>query len=287
MRIYLTALLLCFAMTLINAKEGYKFTVPKVFKLGETIRLDIHSPEPLKKGSAILRNKKFTLFKKGEKGNHYYGYLGMSRHAKPGLYTLKIYLDEGKEKAYLKKIKIQVTDPKFGKGKVVLRGKKKKLVKKTTQLKDEGKIIGQKFRTLTAKQYFNEPFAVPVNGRVTSTFGKLRSYTGKWPNRHSGVDLASEKGDIINAPNAGRIILSEMFPVHGETVMIDHGLGVITIYNHLSKRLVKEGKSVKKGDPIGRMGQTGLASGVHVHWGMSIQNIRVDPLFWVNNGFFQ
>ena len=79
------------------------------------------------------------------------------------------------------------------------------------------------------------------------------------------------------------MVLSEELTIHGHTVMIDHGFGVVSVFCHLDSRLVRNRKKVSKGDPIGTMGMTGVASGVHLHWGVSVQNVRVNPLYWLGS----
>ena len=76
--------------------------------------------------------------------------------------------------------------------------------------------------------------------------------------------------------------MSDTLKIHGNTIIIDHGFGVLSVYCHLHKLLVKENQMVKQGQKIAEMGNTGLVSGPHLHWGLSLQNVRVDPLFWVD-----
>ena len=77
--------------------------------------------------------------------------------------------------------------------------------------------------------------------------------------------------------------MSQDFSYHGKTIMIDHGFSVVSIYNHLHERYVEKGDYIRRGDFIGSLGQTGVVSGPHLHWGMAVNNIRVNPLFWVKN----
>ena len=143
-------------------------------------------------------------------------------------------------------------------------------------------MIATNFKKSTKERYFNGVFLKPAPGRISSVFAKVRVYNNGRTSSHAGVDIANKPGTIITAPAPGNVILSERLKVHGETVMIDHGFGVVSIMCHLQKRYVKVGEFLSASQHIGEMGMTGVASGVHLHWGLSVQNVRVDPLYWIS-----
>ena len=154
------------------------------------------------------------------------------------------------------------------------------IVVRTDQKTNYEKILKKK----TTTSYFNKPFIRPARGRISSSFGDYRIYNeGSTSRKHNGTDIANIINTPIYATNSGKIILSKTLEVHGNTIMIDHGYGILTIYNHLNKRLVPENAYVKRGQKIGLMGKTGMATGSHLHWGLSVQNIRVNPLFWLES----
>ena len=115
-------------------------------------------------------------------------------------------------------------------------------------------------------------------------FGDKRIYKhkGKEIGRavHLGIDLASIKKTRVFAANAGTVLASMDIGIFGNSVIIDHGFGLCTLYSHLSSFSVKKGDKVKKGDYIGRTGVTGLACGDHLHFGVFVNNIFVNPLEW-------
>ncbi len=121
---------------------------------------------------------------------------------------------------------------------------------------------------------------------TTSPFGTRRSYNGG-PVRsyHEGYDLAIAAGTEVVAPAAGRVVLAEPLTVRGNAVVIDHGMGVHTAYWHLSRIEVEPGQMVRPGDPIGRVGSTGLSTGAHLHWELRIAGIPVDPMEWTRRSF--
>jgi len=95
---------------------------------------------------------------------------------------------------------------------------------------------------------------------------------------HAGVDIAIASGQPIKAANDGRVVLASNLYFSGNTVIIDHGLGLYTVYCHMSKLLVKRGSVVSRGQVVGLAGSTGLSTGPHLHWAAKINEARVDPL---------
>lgn len=121
-------------------------------------------------------------------------------------------------------------------------------------------------------------FQWPVKGRLSGVFGSQRVLNGK-PNRpHNGVDIAAKPGTEIVAMADGIVALvhEDMF-YSGKTVMLDHGHGLNSVYIHMSEILVQKGQRLKKGAPLGAVGMTGRATGPHLHWGVSLFNMVLDP----------
>ena len=143
----------------------------------------------------------------------------------------------------------------------------------------------------TPEKYWNGPFVKPNSGRMSSGYGIRRYYNGVFAKDyyHRGVDYAGGTGSPVVAPAAGRVALvgrvSEGFRVHGNVVGIDHGQGVTSIMMHLSRIDVQEGQLVKPGQRIGAVGSTGASTGPHLHWGLYVHGISVDPAPWRERGF--
>jgi len=121
------------------------------------------------------------------------------------------------------------------------------------------------------------PLQQPVKGELSSSFGLRRVFNGKPRNPHSGLDIAAPSGRPVTAPAAGEIAATGHYFFNGNTVMIDHGQGLVSMMCHLSKIDVKKGDKVKRGDIIGKVGSTGRATGPHLHWSLSLNNARVNP----------
>ena len=133
------------------------------------------------------------------------------------------------------------------------------------------------------KKFFTDDFILPVIGRISGKFGSQRILNGKPRRPHYGLDIAAKIGTKIVSPSNGKVkfISQDMF-FTGKTIIVDHGLGLISIFAHLSDINVKKNDLVFKGDLIGKVGKTGRATGPHLHWGIYLEKIPVDPEVFLN-----
>ena len=120
-------------------------------------------------------------------------------------------------------------------------------------------------------------FIKPTEGRYSSPFGFRRFFNGEPRAPHSGLDIAAPIGQTVMAPAAGTVVQTGDYFFNGNTVMIDHGQGLITMLCHLSRIDVAIGDVVKQGQPVGLVGKTGRATGPHLHWSVSLNDARVEP----------
>lgn len=140
------------------------------------------------------------------------------------------------------------------------------------------------YKTITNDVLWDEPFTVPIPGRTGTNFGHRRIFNGEPRAPHAGADLRATTGTPVHATNRGRVVLAKTLFFTGNTVILDHGLGIYSLYAHLSRIDVKRGDTVKNGQVIGLAGATGRVTGPHLHWGMRVQGARVDPFTLVDMG---
>ena len=128
---------------------------------------------------------------------------------------------------------------------------------------------------------WRDAFRLPVSGEVNGAYGTRRVFNDELQSHHTGVDFRAQTGDPVQAAASGMVRLSKDLFYSGNTVIVDHGAGVFSSYLHLSRIDVKPGQKIEKGQTVGLAGATGRATGPHLHWGVKVNSINVDPLSFV------
>jgi hypothetical protein len=121
-------------------------------------------------------------------------------------------------------------------------------------------------------------FQLPMTSDITSPFGNKRVFNGQLKSFHNGVDFRARSATPVFAANSGVVKLAENLFYSGNAVVIDHGTGIFTIYAHLSRIDVTAGRHIRKGQRLGLTGATGRVSGPHLHWGVKVRGVAVNPM---------
>lgn len=155
---------------------------------------------------------------------------------------------------------------------------------------DQARYEGERAHLETVMATFSEPWPdlpslrmqVPVPGRRSSSFGLRRVFNGQARNPHSGMDIAAGTGTKVAAPLPGRVIDTGDYFFNGQTVWLDHGGGLLSMYCHLSTINAQTGDVLKTGDRLGAVGATGRVTGPHLHWGVMLNRAMVDPALFLS-----
>jgi murein DD-endopeptidase MepM/ murein hydrolase activator NlpD len=143
----------------------------------------------------------------------------------------------------------------------------------------ETKRLREIYDRVTPERLWDGPFRVPLDGEFKgSNFGKRRILNGHPGSPHGGVDFPAPTGTPVRAAQKGRVVLAEELFFSGNTVLVDHGLGVYTFYCHFSEIDARVGDEVAGGTVLGKVGATGRVTGPHLHWGLTVQRARVNAL---------
>lgn len=250
---------------------------PEIAWQGKTLTVRLGSAEGISGVKGHFLNQDFVCYK-CEGG--FRGIVGVPVDQKPGYYNLGLFIinKDGKVERLNRKMKVWAT--KFPFSKFWLRPAKKKLMVPEL-INKEWAQIEKSLRVEIPKQNWKGTFILPVEAKISQGFGYRQIINGKRSGAHRGVDFAVPNGTPVRAPNHGKVVFVDRLKVFGGTMVLDHGQGIHTIYFHLSRIYYNVGKEVEKGQVIGLSGDSGVSSAPHLHWGMSVHNLRVDPMQWV------
>lgn len=152
----------------------------------------------------------------------------------------------------------------------------------------ENALLKQTYAIRTGAKLWDGPWVTPAEGSITTRFGEQRSFNGAPASgHHTGTDIGAAEGTPVVATNSGRVVLAQQMRLRGNTVVIDHGGGLLSGYAHMVSFAVAEGQLLRQGDVIGYVGNTGLSTGAHLHWEMSANGVLLDALRFTDgtNGF--
>lgn len=150
------------------------------------------------------------------------------------------------------------------------------------RIQREYKEAQEIYATYSKERYWSEPFIYPIKSKITSTYGNARVFNDEITSYHSGTDFRAAVGTSIYASNDGKVVLAKERFLAGDSVIIDHGEGIFSMYYHCSALKVKVGDRVKKGDLIALSGDSGRVNGPHLHFGFLVQGVQIDPLDFIS-----
>lgn len=207
----------------------------------------------------------------------YVGLLGIDLQDQPGTHELKIEIQAG-ESVRQRSINVLVVKEQFAVEHLKLPKDKVDLDDKAAaRWKAEQEQIRKALIEESAMRLWQTGFVEPVRGKRTGIFGSVRIMNGQPRSPHSGEDIGAPAGTDVIASNDGVVRLTVDHIFSGRGIYVDHGLGLYSMYFHLSEILVRDGDLVKAGQVIGKVGATGRATGPHLHWGAKINGARVNP----------
>ena len=215
-----------------------------------------------------------------EQDGHWKGLVGLSLKTLPGNYIVSYQIE--KDSSTYKEVSVKVKPKTYPEQRIKM--KQKKYVspdkKQLARINSEKKHMGKLFK-IWRHTDVSVDLSWPVDGPLSSPFGLRRFFNDQPRNPHSGIDIAAPEGTDIVMPSDGIIIDTGDYYFNGKTVFVDHGQGMISMFNHMRKIAVKTGDKLIRGDKIGEIGQTGRVTGPHLHWSLSLNEARVDPMLFL------
>jgi murein DD-endopeptidase MepM/ murein hydrolase activator NlpD len=254
---------------LATAAFAQTLELPRTVRQGSALRVRASAGA----ASARMNEKAVRLFPQPDGGT--FGLLPIPIAHKPGEYTVELLDSAG---AVIASARVTVVDARFRKQNVSIGPS----VAELKPSPGETETAAAFRATVSDVRHWSEPFVLPVGGCMTSPFGVQRYLNGKpTGSAHGGIDQRSPAGTPIRAAAAGVVKLVREWNLHGRTVGIDHGQGLVSSYLHMSRVAVAEGVTVGKGDVIGYVGSTGRSNAPHLHWALYANGLPVHPLDWV------
>jgi murein DD-endopeptidase MepM/ murein hydrolase activator NlpD len=238
---------------------------------------EVHMPhrEGISSVTAQFQDKTISLVRQGDQ---WVGVIGVDLDLKAAAYSAKLQIHRGTQ-VTTDTVAVKVTavpwptrvlevEPKFV----------NPPAEEESRIVREANELNAIHRKITNEKLWSEPFRSPVEGVAEgSSFGSRSVFNGQARSPHAGADLRAVTGTRILATNRGRVVLAKDLYFTGNTVIVDHGMGIYSLYAHLSQIDVKVGALVENGQLLGLSGATGRVTGPHLHWGIKVQDARVDP----------
>lgn len=246
---------------------------------GKSVLLEFLEQDGIEYKSVSLAKRSFQIFSNPVDKTKKYAIVAFDYYEKPENKTLLInYVKKQKQES--ETLLLKVVDGEYQKEEITVSKDKVNPQKKEVKerISKEYKEAMSIYRSVTPKSYINSPFIMPLKSKITSSFGKARTYNGSLKGYHSGTDFRAQVGTPILAANDARVALVKDRFYSGGTVLLDHGEGIYTCYFHLSDFKVKVGELVKKGQVIALSGKSGRVTGPHLHFSARINGVQVDPL---------
>jgi murein DD-endopeptidase MepM/ murein hydrolase activator NlpD len=213
----------------------------------------------------------------------YTALVGADLDAKPGVITLTIKGTTTTGTAHNSQVTLRIKPKPFKKESFSVASEFDQLSPETLErIRNDQEEFSRAFTSSEPQRLWEGSFLLPISSEVTSPFGYRRIINGTPRAPHTGVDLKAALGTPVVAPNHGKVALVGDFFFSGQSVVLDHGGGLYTVYFHLAEYKVEMGVPVRKGDVIGLSGMTGRVTGPHLHWGARINGARVDPFELLN-----
>jgi len=243
--------------------------VPKTVNLGDTLRLTCGSDA----ASAKWNDRVIRLFQQSD--GKTFGLMPVSVKDSPGPASIEVLSKDG---TVLATEEFVVRPTRFPSENVRLSPD----IEALRSTPEEIQLLTNFRNEVSDLRFWQDPFAPPVDGCVTSPFGVKRLHNGKPTGEfHGGVDQRTPAGEPILAIADGKIVFAKQLTVPGNTVGLDHGQGLRSMYLHMARLAVSDGSTVKKGDVLGYAGSTGRSTGPHLHWVLYANGVNVNPAQWV------
>lgn len=251
---------------------------------GKTAHIKIKANKPVATTTIKVMNKSFSCYADAPGSSFYECFIPVGCEEQAASFDITAEIVDHVGQTQKLSANLEIAQFNFPKQKGFSVSAEKLSAEREISMKQDvlGEAIERWAKESPAQKLWHGPFVLPMQvRRMTTPFGEVRVTPEKGRYLHKGVDLVNMPRSVVWAAQDGKIIIKDRFAMSGNTIIIDHGLGVTTEYAHLdSFAEVEVGQEIKKGCPVGKVGMTGYANGYHLHWELHVNGIAVDPLEW-------
>lgn len=259
----------------------------KVFQ-GRTLHLQFQANKDVKQAKIRALANTYDCFPESPKSNIYECFIPISCEETPNEYLLAVDLVDHVGNTASLENKFQIVMYPFKKQAITI---SPEVVKKEKEMGPSMNDLENALQTLAQKspqeKMWRGSFCAPIDiTKITCEFGTIRTTQQKGRYMHKALDVINAPRSVVWATQDGVVAMKERFSISGNTVVIDHGHGILSLFYHLDDFAdIQVGQKISKGSPIGTLGKTGFATGYHLHWEMRINNIAIDPMQWTKANF--
>ena len=259
----------------------------KVFQ-GRTLHLQFQVNKKIKSAKASALSNSYECFPEAKNSSIYETFIPIQCEETPNEYLVSIEIEDHVGNNVNLENKFQIV--KFPFKKQILRVSSDKIKKEREigRSPEEFEIdLAKAYKKSPKEKLWRGSFCAPIEiAKTTCDFGTIRVSQEKGKYSHKAVDIINSPKSVVWASQDGIIRIKDRYAFSGNTVIIDHGWGIITMYFHLEDFAnIQVGNFIKRGNPVGTLGQTGYASGYHLHWELRVNNMAVDPMQWIKSTF--
>jgi murein DD-endopeptidase MepM/ murein hydrolase activator NlpD len=247
---------------------------------GSLLLVEVKSAKPLAELQGDWGGRSVRFWQEAGEETRQKALIGVDLEKVPGQYELKVTGQTAAGEKETCTVEVPVKQGRFATERLTV--EKQFVAPSPEQIKRadaERQKLRDIFDRVTPQRLWDGQFRVPLDGVTEgSNFGRRRILNGNPGSPHGGADLRGTTGTPVHAAQRGRVVLAEELFFAGNTVVIDHGLGIYTFYGHLSEIDVKIDDVLEAGTVLGKVGATGRVTGPHLHWGLTVEKARVNPL---------
>ena len=249
------------------------FSSPALYP-GDVVRVDVSGVNGDERLAASVLGQDLTFHYDTEQ-QKWHALIGIDLDTKPGAYRLRVHRADG---APATTHTLQILPKEFRVRRLrVPPGFVEPPAEALDQIAKDSAALSEAYARVSPKKW-SGAFALPVDGKPTSNFGTRSYYNGQRRSPHAGVDFAGEIGTPVRAANAGEVVLARPMYFTGNTIVVDYGDRLFSVFAHLSELQAQAGDTVEPTTIVGLLGATGRVTGPHLHWSVRLNGARVDPL---------